>query len=665
MDKLQELLRANPQFQPEVPQRELQQLDQQFGRITTLEQPEPPNGIRPVSIQELVDLNILPEIPTSCEPGAKQRVFDVVAIQKDIILNDDQDKIPHGIIFVLKEDKSAIMSGEKPLEPFVIRANVGDCVVINLENNLHSESMPSHDHPLQPGECNEHVVVACLDPNAWPTSKRVSLHPDNLIYDVGAFDGSNLGFNIVEQTIAPGDKITYTWQAARTGTNVLTDFGDIRGHRHHGAYGMVIIEPEGAKYLDINSGEPIKSGAAADIVFPHSDRPDYREFALALGDVHYIVTKDDPDLCVLPQEPPHPEDPGIPEPVPPVPEPPHPVTTVGCNQDPVDDPEDQGFPTINYRSEPFTHRLIEAGEQAGQPINPEDNATIASQILSQVMSSRVHGDPDTPILKVTEGTPLVLRVANVGDSPRTFAFHVAGHLFTRPGPITIAESDIPEDATFQPFIERGTAQAMSVGRSITLEAVGGAGGLQDKPGDYVYQDMKLAKYVEGGAWGILRVMPADFDPMKAIKYLEKKISYSNQLSKTSKDKLVANLHHGFNLLTDEIEGNDKDFCGYIIPTLLNHLDEVEKSYKEYNKQYYEGQNYKENNYQKVGYVNYGTTDSNTYGENDYKYNNNYNYDGQSEYNSEYNYGENDYKYKLKEIEMFKELIRNIAYTLCP
>lgn len=660
MDRLQELLGADPQFQPEVPQRQIQQLDQQFGRITTLEPPAPPTAIQPVPLKDIIgDFS-------SCDPFAKQRIFDVVAIQKDIILNDDQDKIPHGIIFVLKEDLNAIMSGEKPLEPFVIRANVGDCVVINLENNLHSESMPSHDHPLQPGECNEHVVVACLDPNAWPTSKRVSLHSDNLFYDMSAFDGANIGFNLIEQTIAPGEKITYTWQAAKTGTNVLTDFGDVRGHRHHGAYGMAIIEPEDAKYLDINTGEPIKSGAAADIVFPNSDRPDYREFALTLGDTHYITTKDDPETCILKEEEPAAEPP-IPEPPGP-PEPPEPVTTVGCNQDPVDDPEDQGFPTINYRSEPFVHRLIEAGELAelaGPPSNATDGPIVTSQILSQVMSSRVHGDPDTPILKVTEGTPLVLRVANVGDSARTFSFHIAGHLFERPGPLTIAESDIPEDATFQPFIERGTAQAMSTGRSITLEAVGGAGGLQDKPGDYVYQDMKLAKYVEGGAWGILRVMPADFDPMKAIKYLEKEISYSNQLSKTSKDKLVANLHHGFNLLTDEIKGNDKDFCGYIIPTLLNHLDEVEKSYKEYNKQYYESQNYKDNNYQNVGYLNYGTTASNTYGENDYKYNNNHNYGDQTEYNSEYNYGKNDYKYKLKEIEKFKELIRNIAYTLCP
>ena len=40
----------------------------------------------------------------------------------------------------------------------------------------------------------------------------------------------------------------------------------------------------------------------------------------------------------------------------------------GCNQEPVNDPEDQGFPAINYRSEPFVHRLIEASQE-GPPLS--------------------------------------------------------------------------------------------------------------------------------------------------------------------------------------------------------------------------------------------------------------------------------------------------------
>ena len=462
--------------------------------------------------------------PTSCNPEAPRVTYKVVALQKDIILNKFEDIIPNGIFFVLEEDVAAIQSGEKPIEPLVLRANIGECVVLELTNNLEDTPIAPHDHPLQPGECNEHVVVACLDPDDWPTSNRVSLHPDNLFYDVGAFDGTNMGFNPVQQTVGPSETITYEWQTVKTGTNVLTDMGDIRGHRHHGGYGMLIVEPDGAQYLDVNTQEPIKSGAAADIVFPHDHKKNFREFALTLGTSHYIITQDDPNLCILPPEEeeeelnPEPESLG---------EPP------GCNQEPVNDPEDQGFPAINYRSEPFVHRLIEASQE-GPPADLSDAGLETSKRISQLQSSIIHGDPATPILRVPEGKPTVLRVADIGDSVRSYTFHVAGHLMLRPAPLSLDESDIPYDAPFKPFIERGTTDQLSSSRSFSLQLVGGAGGLQDKHGDYLYQDQKLARSVEGGAWGILRVQPADFDPVKAAKYLVDDVSYSKNIPRDIK-----------------------------------------------------------------------------------------------------------------------------------
>ena len=119
---------------------------------------------------------------------------------------------------------------------------------------------------------------------------------------------------------------------------------------------------------------------------------------------------------------------------------------------------------------------------------------------------------------VPEGKRTVLRVADIGDSVRSYTFHVAGHLMLRPAPLSLDESDIPYDAPFKPFIERGTTD-LSLLRLFSLQLVGGAGGLQDKHGDYLYQDQKLARSVEGGAWGILTVQPADFDPVKAANYL--------------------------------------------------------------------------------------------------------------------------------------------------
>ncbi|MGD1837792.1 MAG: hypothetical protein ACPKPY_07010, partial [Nitrososphaeraceae archaeon] len=639
------------QLQPEIPQLRLlePQTPPQRGISPGTDNTDPlssmvekiaaPTGLRPITMQNLLDVDAIPQPHNSCTPDAKERVFDVVAIQKDIILNDNDDSIPHGIIFVLKEDLNATLSGEKPLEPLVIRANVGECVIVNLENNLPIESMAPHDHPLQPGECNEHVQVACLEPNEWPTSNRVSLHPDNLFYDVGAFDGTNMGFNLIDQTVGPGETITYTWQAEKTGTNVLTDFGDLRGHRHHGGYGMLIVEPENAQYLDINTHQPIRSGAAADIVFPYGyDNWNFREFVLTLGSSHYIITKDDPELCILPPE--EEEEEGVVE-----------ENKLPCNQDPVNDPEDQGYPAINYRSEPFIHRLLDAGEQ--QPVISENNQSESSlrisEILAQIMSSRIHGDPSTPILKVPEGKQTVLRVADVGDSPRGFAFHVAGHLFLRPAPISLAETDIPPGTPFQPFIERGTTQALTPSRSFSLEAVGGAGGLQDKPGDYLYQDQKLQKFVEGGAWGILRVVPEYFDPVYALDYLKQEILYSYELNQESKNKLIDRIDNAILILTLQNSQNDKQLCNEILSELLRELDEIENQ----NNRYQYNEIYDSDSASYDDYFNYQSIayHDDTYFDSEY---NNYNY----------NYKE-DKKYNSNEVDRFKEIIRNIAYILCP
>ena len=80
-------------------------------------------------------------------------------------------------------------------------------------------------------------------------SDRVSLNPQFLNYDPVASSGVNVGYNAVEQTAAPGECIRYLWHADREyGTCLLTSFGDLRNHRHHGLFGAIIIEPPMAAY---------------------------------------------------------------------------------------------------------------------------------------------------------------------------------------------------------------------------------------------------------------------------------------------------------------------------------------------------------------------------------------------------------------------------------
>ncbi|HET8794220.1 MAG TPA: hypothetical protein VFM31_10520, partial [Nitrososphaeraceae archaeon] len=381
---------------------------------------------------------------------------------------------------------------------------------------------------------------------------------------------------------------------------------------------------------------------------------------------------DDPNLCILPSEEEEEElIPGEPEPSG---EPP------GCKQEPVNDPEDQGFPAINYRSEPFVHRLIEASQQ-GPPADLSDADVEASKRISQLQSSLFHGDPATPILRVPEDKPTVLRVADMGDSARSYSFHVAGHLMLRPAPISLDPSDIPDDVPLEPFIERGTTDQLSPSRSFSLELVGGAGGLQDKHGDYLYQDQKLARSVEGGAWGILRVQPSDFDPIKAAKYLLDDISYSKNIPSDIKPRLIEETQKMLDNLLSYDQTKIKEICDDIIPNLLKFLSDYEDRYNQQQQQHYSdtyddtydtyndayqdvNDAYQDVNEDQQQYYGVEYNKENTEYGNDYYSRNDYSY-GTNDKGHSYgdNYNNQHYDNTLT-LEKLQEILRDIAYTIC-
>jgi hypothetical protein len=434
-------------------------------------------------------------VDSRCSDDSRINSFDVTAFAKDIKYNRYGDHDPHGIVFALDEDVKKIKEGKKSLEPLVLRANMGDCIIVKLTNSLpesYGNDHDNHRHPLMPVECSEHLKVACFDPKDYPTSNRVSLHDGEVVnYDVNLFDGANVGFNAVDQTVAPGESFVYVWFADRPGTAVLDDMADLRGHRHHGAYASLVIGAEGSSYFDPETHKPIKAGAVADVVvnnandnnFGDKKKLQYRDFSILMGDGMHIVNPT--DLCVVPIEE---EDP----------------TGTACNQSPVNDQEEQGFVTINYKSAPLFWRLLLSG------FYQIDDDELRSKIIAQVFSSKIHGDPDTPVFKAKEGTPVAFRVSDVGDKPRGFNLHIPGHLFVRAINTEQDISDIfqlnlAKNKETPIVVEPGATEALSPGRAHNLVLVGGAGGLQDKPGDYIYQENKLDKYLEAGAWGIFRV----------------------------------------------------------------------------------------------------------------------------------------------------------------
>ncbi|ADJ16642.1 multicopper oxidase domain-containing protein [Halalkalicoccus jeotgali] len=394
-----------------------------------------------------------------CPEGTPTRTYNVTAIQTEIEYNDYGDHDPYGIVYVLDDEVEAVKNGKNP-EPLTIRANAGECVEINLTNAL-GDLDDEHSHP-----------TFDIQPDAdWNRSKRISLTPQNLLFDDQGSAGMAAGFNF-DSTIAPGKTRTYRWyansapvngeendngpQARSIGTGVLSDFADVRSNRHHGAFGNLIVEPEGSKWLDPETGKPVKNGAQA-MITGH-DGEDFREFALMFTEGMYIVN-DDGD-CPIPRagladE----EDVDVEE-----------LADEPCNQ--ILEQEDQGFQGINYRSEPFAHRF--------------DN----DERQYKVYSSEVHGDPNTPLLRAYTNDPVTLRVSQPADRANGISFHCAGHQWRR--------NNIPESRLVGTQDDISTAAA----REFVLE--GGANGA----GDYVYQERKTKFYLEGGLWGIMRVRDA-------------------------------------------------------------------------------------------------------------------------------------------------------------
>lgn len=358
---------------------------------------------------------------------------------------------------MLDEEVEAVQNGENP-EPLTIRANAGECIEINLTNAL-GDLDEDHAHP-----------TFDIEPDAdWERSQRISLKPQNLLFDDQGSAGSAVGFNF-DSTVAPGQTRTYRWfadpapttngemtngqQARSLGTAVISDFADVRSNRHHGAFGNLIVEPTGSEWLDPETGEPVRNGTQA-IITGH-DGEDFREFALMFTEGMFIVN-DDEDVCPIPRVGLGEEGDGD-------------IAEVPCNQ--IGEQEDQGFQGINYRSEPFTHRFAYDERQ------------------HKVYSSEVHGDPNTPVLQAYTEDPVMIRLSQPADRANGISFHLAGHQWRR--------NNVPQARLV------GTQGDISTGKAHELMLEGGADGV----GDYVYQERKLGQYLEGGLWGILRVRDA-------------------------------------------------------------------------------------------------------------------------------------------------------------
>lgn len=389
------------------------------------------------------------EVGLSCPPNAPIRKYEVVALNTPIKYNKYGDHDPYGIVFALKKDEEKILSGDLNPEPLILRANVGDCVEVTLTNKL---TGPFHHN-------GEHGYPGVPVDAPFPPSRRISMHAQMVVYDVRDSDGATVGYNY-DQTIGPGESITYRWYIDQDfGSANLWDMADIRNHRHHGAFGMLIAEPRGSKYLDPIKREETSTGSQ--VIISNPLMYEFREFALLMHDGARLVDKNgeliiDPAPLFIEEE-----------------------------EEELPDFEDQGSRGFNYRNERFSHRI--------------DNLDEVYRVFSST-----EGEPSTPLFKAYPGDPVTIRFAFPADRARAHAFAIHGHKFLRS----------KDDVNSSIISVRGE---LSVGSSKDFHLFYGAGGLLNTPGDYMYRSGNIRWDVELGLWGIMRVLDKQIPELAPLK----------------------------------------------------------------------------------------------------------------------------------------------------
>lgn len=298
-------------------------------------------GILRVLDKETKDLKPLPagysgrnEIPKPlpvCPEEAPVKSFNVVAMDfpgmsfnpsaPESIEIDFERTIelrnPDGKIYVLEDEVTKVAGDYHPM-PLTIRANVGDCIKVNLKNKM--------------------------------KESRASFSAISLAFNPQDSLGANVGNNPGDQTIAPGESKTYTYYADPFNgeiSSLVWDWGNVMLNPRNGLFGAVIIGPKGSQYRDPKTGADIslKNSWEADVIIDRTipgqeNRRNYRDVALLFQDEDNII-----GTSFMPY-----------------------VQNVA------------GLTGVNYRSEPYLHRE-EAGCTLGrmfQPCevdNPQDPVT--------------------------------------------------------------------------------------------------------------------------------------------------------------------------------------------------------------------------------------------------------------------------------------------------
>lgn len=423
-----------------------------------------------------------------CPSEAPLKSFDVAAIDVDITLNRFGDHDPKGKMYVLSKDIQRVraeeekparervsigLHGDDAIQPLVIRANEGDCVKITFTNRA--------------------------------SGGDYGVHIDGLAFDVDS-SGDAVGDN-PSSAVPRGASRTYTYYVPNDptleGAHYMHPGPGNRQAVAHGLFGTLVVEPPDSTYLDPNTtsadgvhpdaARRLDSGWEA-VIVPGTGRPAFRENVVIFHEIGNEKEK---------------------------------VFDANNNALPLNDPHTHsyrpGARALNYRSEPFMNRLDE---------NPDQKAV--------VYGSYTFGDPVTPMPRGYQTDPTKMRIVHPGSE----VFHVyhlhGGGIRWRLNPLADKTYDYADTGLdkhpkteFSPSL-RLDSQSLGPGESFNAEIEGGAGGVQQGAGEFLFH-CHIAEHYFSGMWSFWRVfdtLQPDLAPLPDRAPLPEAVDSAGLIGKT-------------------------------------------------------------------------------------------------------------------------------------
>jgi hypothetical protein len=450
---------------------------------------------------EAAPRNALAASSTLCPAGAPTKSFDVSAIDVNMWLNRFGDHDPTAQMYVLNSMISAVRNQEAagpgslsiglrddPIQPLAIRANGGDCVIINFTN--------ATTRPAPQGGT----------PGA--TTNTYGLHVDGLAYQVGS-SGDNIGNNGQSAVPGSGGSAQYIYYIPNDptleGAHYIHPGPGNRQAVAHGLFGTLNVEPPGSIYLNMTTGQPQLSGWEA-IIVPGAGKA-FREGVQVFHEIGNDSERGDLN--------------GVP------------IDIEGKklpSVDPHTDAYRPGSRAINYRSESFMDRLDYAEDQK-----------------AVVYSAYTFGDTSNVIQRGYLGDPTKIRLVH-GGSEVFHVFHLhGGSVRWRFNPKADPTYDYSKTGLDKHPVEiqsesaRLDSQSMGPGETFDLEIENGAGGGQQGAGEFLFH-CHIAHHYFAGMWGYWRVydtLQPDLMPLPDRAALVQAVDSAALVNQTFGGQLIA------------------------------------------------------------------------------------------------------------------------------